>query len=144
MSHERVKTLAIFVLSAVLLMGAKLHQTVDVQGSISPAAGKMYIYSLNAYSNLYARFYNTETDELWDSNASAMGSAATVTWANSDVAMTDHESTRGGWLIPVPAVDDGWYDVLIYNNATPAAADTLLLGKHCYIAGGLIQSMDSM
>ena len=144
MSNSHIKSLAIAVLCALLIMGATLHQTVDVGGSVSPTQGKMYVYNLNTYSNLYARFYNTKLDQLWDSNASAMGSAATVTWANSDVAMTDHESTRGGWLIPVPAVTDGWYDVLIYDNAVPASSDTVLLGKHCYIQGGMIQTMDSL
>ena len=144
MSYSHIKSLAIAVLCAVLIMGAGLHQTVDVGGFVSPTQGQMYVYSLNSHSDLYARFYNTKLDELWDTDAEAMGSAATVTWANSAVALTDHTATRGGFLIPVPAVDDGWYDVLIYDNATPASSDTVLLGKHCYIQGGMIQTMDSL
>jgi len=143
---ETSKTIALIIAVFLLCAGfQQVSQIIQTYGSVSPNVGSRPVYSLNAFSNLYARFYNTQLDQLWDENATAMGTGAAVTWANSAVSLTDWESTRGGWLIPVPAtITNGWYDVTIYDNGTPAAADTLLLGKHCYIQGGQIQSMDDM
>lgn len=144
------KNLVITILaSLVIVIGVcgftAVSQIIQTYGSVSPIVGNSVVYSLNSYSNLYCRFYNTQLDQLWDENATAMGTGAAVTWANSAVSLTDYETTRGGFLIAVPAtLTEGWYDITIYDNGTPANSDTLLLGRHCYIKGGTIQSMDDL
>ncbi len=60
-----------------------ISQIIQTYGSVSPIVGNSVIYSQNDKANMYARFYNTQRDQLWDENATAMGAGATVTWANS-------------------------------------------------------------
>jgi hypothetical protein len=142
-----ISVLLMFIFSCVSVAWAftTVSQIIETFGSVSPIVGNSVIYSQNDKANMYARFYNTQRDQLWDENATAMGAGSTVTWANSAVSLTDWEATRGGWKITVPAtLTEGWYDVTIYDNAAPAAADTLLVGRHCYIKGGSIQSLDDL
>ena len=140
-----ITLLLALIIPAVAVGFTTVSQIIETYGSVSPIVGNSVIYSQNDKANMYARFYNTQRDQLWDQNATAMGSGATVTWANSAVSLTDWEATRGGWKITVPAtLTEGWYDVTIYDNAAPAATDTLLIGRHCYIKGGSIQSLDDL
>ena len=127
-----------------------LHQIIDTEGEVSPFKGNFYVSSLNSSSNVYCTFYNTQLDQAWDENASAMGPGATVTHANAAVPCTDHRAVTGnrvanGYLVPVPdTLTDGWYKVAFYANATPASADEILLSRYCYIKGGRIQSVDDL
>lgn len=117
----------------------------EIVATVSPVKGNRPIYSLNNYSNLYCRFYNTITDELWDCNAADMGDAGTVTWDKSAVSLNDLRASRGGYMIAPPeGLPDGWYDVTVYDSEVPSCSDTLRRGKYCYIQGGSIQSMDSI
>jgi len=145
------KNIIIAILTFLLLAGfTTVHQVISTYGTVSPTQGRVYIYSLNAESNLYCRLYNTQQDKLWDKNALDLGAADTVTWANSALDLKDHTSTRGGWQVSLPTpstLEDGWYDLLIYTEATPdtpVSTDTLLLGRHVYIKGNNIQSLDDL
>jgi hypothetical protein len=117
---------------------------IEVTGTLGFVGGKMWVYSLNSLSNPYYRLLNRVTDELADENASAMGDAATVTWGNSAITPTNQKTTRGGLLLDIPSyVPDGWYDLTIYDNASPASTDTLQLGRVVNIKDGFIQSFDN-
>jgi hypothetical protein len=124
-----------------------IGQKIKTTGTVQTVAGLRYISSLNSNSNVYCTFYNTIKDTAWDENAGAMGAGATVTKANAAVDCTDHRAVTGsriadGWLTAVPAtIDDGWYDIKYYNNATPADADAILLGRYANIMDGKIQSL---
>ena len=130
-------------------MGTKeeVSQVIDTKGAVTPSVGSRLVYTLNAYENVYVRFYNPQLDKLWDKNAGAEGAGDSVTWVNSAVPLTDWRTTRGGYLIPVPEdITEGLWDLLFYDNISPVVGDNAFqrLGRSCFLKGGKIQSMDNM
>jgi hypothetical protein len=120
----------------------------NAQGIASATGIYRYVYSLNTSDNLYYRLVKIDDqsngNQIWDENAGALGAVASVSWANSAVkeaatncTLTDNRLTAGGWLPMLdetsPKIPDGVYDMLFYNNATPAATDTLLLGRQIVV-----------
>jgi hypothetical protein len=78
------------------------------------------------YTNPYVRFIKQQNNHVWDNNAGAL--AASPTYANSAIAISKNNGVNG-WAITIPtALPNGTYDVLVYNNATPANTDVVKFG----------------
>lgn len=143
------KMLYLLIIVAVLAMGARTAVEIKTMGIVSKTEGNRYVYSLNSNANLYYRIYDTRDNVMWDTslNAGAGGFAApgSVTWSNSAISCTDSRTTVGGWLVAIPAtLPDGGYDIVFYNNATPASSDTVLLGRWGNVKGALFQSFNDL
>jgi len=129
---------------------------VPFDGVVSTMNGITHIYywgALPTPTNPYTRYYNRMTDQMYNSTTKQMESESTIAWADTETMMTDKTLTVGGWrynkitdvantgngLLP-----NGWYDVMTYEmaGATPAATDTLYVGRVCYIHNGIMVSFD--
>ncbi len=79
-------------------------------------------------TNPYARFVEVASGLIWDvANAEK---SATPTYADTDVQLTPDNTYIGGTPVKIPALlPVGNYDLLIYDAATPAVADEVLIGK---------------
>ena len=64
--------------------------------------------------------------------------ATTTTWANSHTHVT-RDTTYGAYFVDLPTGLTGEWDLLIYDNATPANTDAVLMGKKVNLSanGGL-------
>jgi hypothetical protein len=150
------QNIIILILLFVLIAGfaannvTHLSRVLHLTGNVTYTADLKLVSSLNAYDNVYTTFVSEVTvagdNRVWDENASAMG-ASTVTHVNAAVACTDYRATAtgnralNGWYTNVPStIENGWYHVRYYNNATPATTDAVLLGRWCNINDGEIQS----
>jgi len=95
------------------------------------------MYSLILYrvlTNAYARFVRVADGAVWSDTAQAL--SLTTAWSASDVALTRDGTYIGGTPVTIPpALPAGDYDMLFYENATPAAADAVLIGKRIMWSG---------
>lgn len=123
-----------------------INDITPFDGIVSTVNGEMHIYNFNGGPPTvpYARFYNRMTQEIYDSAAGELDAKGDVAWADSETLLTNETSTVGGWLINVPDMPKGWYDVGIYERVggTPASNDTLYLVRFCYIRNNIILSFD--
>jgi hypothetical protein len=102
--------------------------------------------SFNSYARLtgdgYVRYIDYNREQIYDGNAAAMAAYASVTYANSAVAVT-YNSTHGFVPVTVPAAVlavPGEYDVLLYNVAKASAAVGDMIMEHIKLkveSGGL-------
>ena len=82
----------------------------------------------------YARFVRVRDGMVWSDTAQAL--SLTTAWSASDVTLTPDNTYIGGTPVKIPAVlPAGEYDMLIYDAATPAASDTLVIGKRIHWSG---------
>jgi hypothetical protein len=85
-------------------------------------------------TNPYARFVRSDL-KIWDQGAGAL--AAAPHWDDTDVALTDSHATVGAWVLTVPgALPDGLYYVPIYDNASPADTDSVVVAKVIVVENG--------
>ena len=89
------------------------------------------IYDIIIYrklTNPYARFVEVATGLIWDNSNSVL--SATPTYGDTDVQLTADNTYIGGTPVKIPALlPVGNFDMLIYDAATPAVADEVLIGK---------------
>lgn len=89
------------------------------------------MYSLIIYGALtspYARFVRVADGSIWSDTAQAL--SLTTAWSASDVALTRDGTYIGGTPVTIPAaLPAGDYDMLIYDAATPAATDAIVVHK---------------
>jgi hypothetical protein len=76
----------------------------------------------------YVRFVRVADGFVWNVATSLM--SAVTAWGDSDTALTRDTTYIGGTPITIPtALPAGSYDMLIYEGATPAATDSVVIGK---------------
>lgn len=95
-----------------------------------------------ALTNPYVRFVRVTDGYIWDSDNEEL--AAAPTWADTAIILTKNDYI-GGVPITVPAdLPVGEYDILLYDSASPADTDEVVLGKRISwtSAGGLINGDD--
>jgi len=120
------------------------NKLIKSYGSVSPTGPFRPIRSENNSDNVYFTIYDTETGEIWNENSSTFVaiSDASVTGANyGNIAVTCVDLrafAADGWMPVMPTALSGVRadfecDLIFYDNATPAATDTILIGRHCYI-----------
>lgn len=67
--------------------------------------------------------------------------STTTSWATSYTALT-RDAIRGGLLVTIPEdLESGDYDLLIYDNGTPADTDAPVFGKRIAWSGKQILSL---
>lgn len=65
---------------------------------------------------------------IWSDTAQAL--SLTTAWSASDVGLTRDATYIGGTPVTIPAaLPPGDYDMLFYENATPAVTDPVVIGK---------------
>ena len=124
--------------------------TSAIRGTMSVFRGRLVISNAAAQgaSNLYATFYNPDTDKMWDENSSAEAVDGTVSRANAAVACTDYRSvtaaTRAadGWLVNIPTEIKGDWIIKLYNNASPTAGDDIVEARYANVQDGEVKSVD--
>ena len=151
--NQMKKNVTILTLVLIFIVAGftNVSQIIKTFGSVSPTVGNRLVYNpdVTVLANPYMRLYKTQTDQLWDENATDLGPGATVTWANSAITIVDWTATRGGMKYELPTssnLDDGYYDLTVYDNAVPASSDMALIkfGRYCLIIGNNIQTMDDL
>jgi len=100
-----------------------------------------YLYGMSGTAP-YVRFVNKNVGKVYDVANTEL--ADSPTWTDTDVALTDQVSSRGGWLVPIPAgIPDGPYDMLIYDSSVAAgsrsSSDVVSRGKHVSIKNEIIK-----
>lgn len=106
-----------------------------------------YVYSNEntTWTAPKTRWVNKDIGKVWDDDNDVLAAHAdTPVNAETLVAMTDHTTTIGGWLIVVPThanFIDGNYDMLIVENA---AWNVVVVGKHVVIKDKKILSMSNL
>ena len=132
---------------AIGLLGGFINSTnklIKVYGSVKTTGPFRPIRSENDSENVYFTVLNTETGQVWnnDSKDFVDTDAASVIGANYGniaISATDvRAQAEDGWMPEMPAEMDEKNsnfeaDVTLYSNATPAATDEALIGRHCYI-----------
>ena len=82
----------------------------------------------------YARFVRVADGMIWDVTNSVL--SRTTAWSDSDTTLTPDTTYIGGTPVKIPVdLPAGDYDMLIYDAATPAAADAVLIGKRIMWSG---------
>ena len=120
------------------------NKLIKSYGSVSPTGPFRPIRSENDSENVYFTIYDTETGEVWNEDSSAFVATddASVTGANyGNIAVTCTDlraQAEDGWMPILPTALSGvradfQADITFYDNATPAATDAILIGRHCYI-----------
>ena len=78
-------------------------------------------------SNWYMRLVHVADGKVWDKAAIALGAA--TAWTDSAILLS-FDTVIGGHKIILPAsLPAGEYDVLFYDNASPAVTDEVAVGK---------------
>lgn len=99
-----------------------------------------YQYDLIIYrklTNPYVRFVRVNDGFIWDVANEEL--AAAPTYGDTDVQLTADNTSIGGTPIKVPSLlPAGDYDMLIYDAATPAVTDEVLIGKRIGWNGNVI------
>ena len=98
------------------------------------------IYDLIIYrklTNPYTRYVQVATGLIWDVTNAAL--AAAPTYGDTDVQHTPDNTSIGGTPVKIPAsLPAGDYDMLVYDAATPAVADEVLIGKRIGWNGSIL------
>jgi hypothetical protein len=139
------KKAIIFIAIAFVLVAGFVNSTneiIKVYGSVK-TTGPFRPIRLTE-DNVYFTIYNTETGQVWNEDGSVFVDTddASVTggnYGNIAITCTDlRAQAEDGWMPVIPDaiknIDSTFEaDLLFYDNATPAATDTILIGRHCYI-----------
>jgi hypothetical protein len=139
------KKIIVFMVVALVLAAGFVNSTNEIiksMGAVKPT-GPFRPIRLTE-DNVYFTIYNTETGQVWNENGSVFVDTddASVTggnYGNIAITCTDlRAQAEDGWMPVIPTaikdIDSTFQaDLLFYDNATPAATDTILLGRHCYI-----------
>ena len=84
-----------------------------------------------SYSNFKYRLIKLDTEEAWNFTDEEL-QATVDTYAETAQAIT-RDDDLAGFPITVPSgVPVGWYDLLVYDVASPANTDNPVLGKRVY------------
>lgn len=89
-------------------------------------------------TNPYVRFVRVGDGKIWDVANSEL--SATPTYGDTDVQLTPDNTYIGGTPIKIPTgLPAGDYDMLIYEAATPAIADEVIIGKRIAWSGDILR-----
>lgn len=106
---------------------------------------KLIIYPNTAnglpLTNPYARIVCVVNEQVWDNTNQTLD--ADCAYADSVISLTQNEY-HGGYPVNIPAaLPAGFYDMLIYDAASPSVADQVQLGKRIQWSCGQITIQES-
>ncbi len=79
-----------------------------------------------AEANWYIRIIRQDDNAVYDNAAGAF--AAAPTWANSSIVLT-WNAVIEGYPVVLPELAPSVYDIVFYDNATPASGDIVEYGQ---------------
>ena len=95
--------------------------------SICFGANEIQIRETTGQTDLYCIVVRNSDMYVWDTSGTP-AFAANPTWANCDIALTEHTLIKGLYYTTMPTIAVGKYSVHCYKGASPAATDTFLQG----------------
>lgn len=84
----------------------------------------LYSDSMVTLTSPYMRLIRRADNKIWDTDAVAL--AADTTYAHSAIEIAKDDDVVGWPIIIPPTLPAGEYDLLIYDNATPANTDLVV------------------
>ena len=92
-------------------------------------------------TNPYARIVCPVNEQIWKDTPSS-GLVESCDYADSVMTLT--KGSHGGYPVNIPAdLPAGFYDVLIYDAASPADTDQVQLGKRIQWSSGQLTIQES-